>query len=174
MTIGEVHARIWPFRAHNMATASGGADEDAKPDTPLPTPTVRRRLASMLYEALLLLGVLGVTFMLPHLAIGIVYHVVAPGSVLLAHVFAVLGVYFTWFWRRNGQTLAMQTWRIKLVSAHQQRRVSMAQALSRYTLAWLGLLFYGAGVLWALFDRDRQFLHDRLAGTRLVQLPRRS
>jgi hypothetical protein len=22
--------------------------------------------------------------------------------------------------------------------------------------------------VWALFDRDRQFLHDRLAGTRLV------
>jgi len=25
----------------------------------------------------------------------------------------------------------------------------------------------GTGYLWALFDRDRQFLHDRLAGTRV-------
>jgi uncharacterized RDD family membrane protein YckC len=25
---------------------------------------------------------------------------------------------------------------------------------------------------WALVDRERQFLHDRLAGTRLVQLPK--
>jgi uncharacterized RDD family membrane protein YckC len=23
-------------------------------------------------------------------------------------------------------------------------------------------------LLWSIFDRDRQFLHDRLAGTRLV------
>lgn len=128
----------------------------------------------MVYEVLLLLGVLSLTFMLPHVAIGIVYHVAAPGPVLLAHIVAVLGLYFIWFWRRNGQTLAMQTWRIKLVSAREQRTVSLTQALLRYALAWVGLLFYGAGLLWALFDRDRQFLHDRLAGTRLVQLPRRA
>jgi len=158
-----------------MATDSAAtADADGNPLAALPTPTIRRRLASMAYEALLLLGVLSVTFMLPHLTIGIVYHAAAPGPVLLAHVFAVVGVYFIWFWRRNGQTLAMQTWRIKLISAQEQRTLSMAQALLRYALAWVSLLFYGAGVLWALFDRDRQFLHDRLAGTRLVQLPRRS
>jgi uncharacterized RDD family membrane protein YckC len=29
-------------------------------------------------------------------------------------------------------------------------------------------MFCGAGILWALVDRDRQFLHDRLAGTRIV------
>ncbi|HET7776841.1 MAG TPA: RDD family protein, partial [Azospira sp.] len=28
--------------------------------------------------------------------------------------------------------------------------------------------FFGAGIVWSLFDRERQFLHDRLAGTRLV------
>ena len=28
--------------------------------------------------------------------------------------------------------------------------------------------FLAAGLIWALFDRDRQFLHDRLAGTRIV------
>jgi uncharacterized RDD family membrane protein YckC len=150
------------------------ADEGANSITPLPTPTIRRRLASMVYEVLLLLGVLSLTFMLPHLAIGIVYHTAASGPVLLVHVVAVLGLYFIWFWRRDGQTLAMQTWRIKLVSAREQRTVSLTQALLRYALAWAGLLFYGAGLLWALFDRDRQFLHDRLAGTRLVQLPRRS
>jgi uncharacterized RDD family membrane protein YckC len=29
------------------------------------------------------------------------------------------------------------------------------------------VLFFGVGFLWALFDRDRQFLHDRIAGTRI-------
>ena len=38
----------------------------------------------------------------------------------------------------------------------------------RYALAWPSLLYLGAGLLWAFFDRDRQFLHDRLSGTRLV------
>ncbi|MDL1864805.1 RDD family protein, partial [Betaproteobacteria bacterium PRO5] len=26
------------------------------------------------------------------------------------------------------------------------------------------------GLLWALFDRNRQFLHDRVAGTRIIRL----
>ena len=125
----------------------------------------------MLYEALLLLGVLSVTFLVPHLALGIVYRVTVPGPALLAHVFVVLGVYFIWFWRRNGQTLAMQTWHVGLVDAQNQGIVSLPRALLRYALAWLSILFYGAGLVWAVFDRDRQFLHDRLAGTRLVRLP---
>ena len=38
----------------------------------------------------------------------------------------------------------------------------------------LGLALAGAGFWWALFDRDRQFLHDRLARTRLVRVPRKA
>jgi uncharacterized RDD family membrane protein YckC len=91
--------------------------------------------------------------------------------VLLAHVYVALGAYFLWLWRRNGQTLAMQTWRIRLVAADGTEPIGYGRALLRYTLAWFSLLFYGAGLIWALFDRDRQFLHDRLAGTRLVLLP---
>jgi uncharacterized RDD family membrane protein YckC len=144
---------------------------DAAAASRLPTPTIRRRLASMLYESLLLLGVLAATFLLPHLALGIAYGVTAPGGVLLAHVYVALGAYFLWLWRRNGQTLAMQTWSIRLVAADGTEPIGYGRALLRYTLAWFSLLFYGAGLIWALFDRDRQFLHDRLAGTRLVLLP---
>ena len=36
----------------------------------------------------------------------------------------------------------------------------------------VSLLFLGLGFLWAFVDRDRQFLHDRLAGTALVDRPR--
>ena len=42
------------------------------------------------------------------------------------------------------------------------------QALLRMTVATIGYLVLGITILWAIFDRDRQFLHDRLAGTRLV------
>jgi uncharacterized RDD family membrane protein YckC len=33
-------------------------------------------------------------------------------------------------------------------------------------------VLFPASIAWALFDRERQFLHDRLAGTRLVSVPR--
>lgn len=133
-------------------------------------PSIRRRLASMLYEALLLLGVMAALFMLPHLALGLGVGIVLPGPLLLLHVFVVLGAYFLWYWHRHGQTLAMQTWKLQLRSATGEVP-SWRQLALRYTLAWPSVLFYGAGLIWAIFDRDRQFLHDRLAGTRITFAP---
>lgn len=131
---------------------------------------LRRRLASLLYEALLLLGVLGLTFMVPLLIIGVGWHYTPPGWAEWLYLFIVLGVYFLWYWRRGGQTLAMQTWRLRLVDADTGRGLSPRQGVLRYVLAWPSVLT-GVGLLWALVDRDRQFLHDRLAGTRVVLMP---
>lgn len=132
-----------------------------------PLPGVARRIASLVYEGFLLLGVLSVAFMLPHLALGMAFEIALPGWVLVSHVFAVLGAYFIWCWRHGGQTLAMQTWKIALTTPG-GNQPSLARLALRYVLAWPSLLCLGAGLLWALFDRDRQFLHDRLAGTRIV------
>ena len=123
----------------------------------------------MFYESLLLLGVLSLAFIVPHLAIGVALQMTLPGQVLLIHLLLVLLAYFVWFWRRTGQTLAMQTWKLRLDSALTGDRVTLAQALLRFALCWPSVLFFGAGLIWALFDRDRQFLHDRLAGTRIVR-----
>lgn len=131
----------------------------------------RRRLASMLYEGLLLLGVLALTFLVPYLMLGVAFELAPPGWLAWLHIFVVLGVYFVWYWRRQGQTLAMQTWRLKLVDADSGRRLGRGRCWLRYTLAWPSLLLFGVGLLWALIDRDRQFLHDRLAGSCIVLLP---
>ena len=134
-----------------------------------PAPSIRRRLASMFYETFLLIGVLSAAFVLPHLLLGLFLKVAVPGILLWLHVFVVLLVYFAWLWKRNGQTLAMQTWKIKLVAAD-RKPLNSRQIFFRYLLAWPSLLLCGLGVLWALIDRDRQFLHDRLAGTRLIRI----
>lgn len=130
-------------------------------------PGLMRRLASMFYEALLLLGVLALTLFLPHTLLGAFTHYIASPIVFRAHFFIVLLVYFIWFWSHGGQTLAMKTWRIRLVT-QDGLPVRPTQALLRYLLCWPSFALAGAGILWALFDRDRQFLHDRIAGTRLV------
>jgi len=130
-------------------------------------PGILRRLASMCYEALLLLGVLALTLALPHVLIGVVTHHVATKAIYQAHSFIVLLVYFLWFWSHGGQTLAMKTWHLRLVT-RDGLPVRPTQALLRYLLCWPSILLCGVGVVWALFDRDRQFLHDRLAGTQLV------
>lgn len=63
----------------------------------------------------------------------------------------------------------MQTWKLRVVSASGDR-VYLKQALARYLFAVIGIFCFGVGIVWALFDRDRQFLHDRLAGTRIVRI----
>lgn len=80
---------------------------------------------------------------------------------------ALAGAYFVWQWRRGGQTLAMKTWRIRLVTVS-GGALTWRHAICRFVLATAGALSCGLGFLWALCDRDRQFLHDRLAGTRIV------
>jgi uncharacterized RDD family membrane protein YckC len=136
-------------------------------EKPAELPGIGRRLAAMLYESLLLLGVLSVSFMVPHLLLGIGLGITAPGPVLLAHVAIVLGAYFLWYWSHGGQTLAMQTWKLKITTPDGVPP-RLTFLILRYLLSWPSLLFYGAGIIWSLFDRDRQFLHDRLARTRIV------
>lgn len=133
---------------------------------------LRRRLASMLYESLLLLGLLALTFLVPYLALGVLWSIALPGWLLWLHVFGVLGAYFVWYWARHGQTLAMQTWNLKLVRDSDGRRPPPAIGWLRYAIAWPSVLCFGFGLMWALVDRDRQFLHDRLVGTRIVLMPR--
>ena len=132
-----------------------------------PQPAILRRLASLCYETLLLSGILLVTLILPHVLIGAFAHRIAAPVVLWAHLFLVMLVYFVWFWSNGGQTLAMKTWRIRL-SSRTGQPVPPAQALMRYLLCWPSIGLGGIGILWALFDRDGQFLHDRIAGTQLV------
>jgi len=79
----------------------------------------------------------------------------------------VFGLYFLWCWLRGGQTLPMKTWKVRLTSAD-GGNIGALQGATRYIAAWISLLCLGVGFLWAIFDRDRQFLHDRLAGTRLI------
>ncbi len=128
-----------------------------------------RRLAAALYELLLLGGIVGVGFMLPWILIGTMWGRIASGGWLFLHLFMLLGAYFVGCWWRLGATLAMQTWRLRLVECN-GAPPGLRRCLWRYLLCWPSWLT-GLGVLWAFVDAEGQFLHDRLAGTRVVLLP---
>lgn len=157
-----------------------------------PAPAIRRRLIAIVYEMLLAFAAL----FLPFLALEMLIkasHTPLAEHMRQALAFLVLGAYFIHQWSREGQTLAMRTWRIKLVFPGHSH-VPLKIAALRYLLAWcwvmpgilvsyvmeltrwqsLYAIFVGMAVwaLLALLDKDRQFLHDRVAGTRLVQLPK--
>ncbi|MEF8769597.1 RDD family protein [Candidatus Accumulibacter contiguus] len=126
-----------------------------------------RRLLSMFYESLLLLAVLAVLLVSAAHSPGRLRAPWRRRVLLQAHCFLVMLIYFLWFWSNGRRTLAMKTWRIRLVT-RDGLPVRPARALLRYLLSWPSIVLGGAGILWALFDRDRQFLHDRLAGTQLI------
>ena len=129
-------------------------------------PALARRLASALYDLLLVAAlVLIATF--PFLAFVGDATYGWRRHALQAWVILVVGAYFVWFWTRGGQTLPMKTWHIRLVRSD-GAPVNTARAIHRYAIALLGFFAVGLGFAWALVDRDRQFLHDRLAGTALI------
>lgn len=128
--------------------------------------SLKRRLASMLYESLLLFALC--------LVAGFAYipifgsiHGPFQKAVFQLYLLGVMMLYFVTFWKRGGQTLAMKTWRIRLVGAD-GNAATTAQCAARFCLAAAGLLCAGLGFLWAFIDPERQFLHDRLCKTRLV------
>ena len=130
--------------------------------------SVARRLASAVYDALLVVALMFIaTF--PFLAFfGDATHGFRR-TLLQAWIVFVVGAYFVWFWTRGGQTLPMKTWHIRLTRTD-GTPVNLARAIHRYVIALLGTAALGLGFLWALVDRDRQFLHDRLSGTLLADV----
>jgi uncharacterized RDD family membrane protein YckC len=155
-----------------------------------------RRYAALAYEGLLLAAVVLLTGFLTLPAT----RAAASGTLTLPPlparvfsfclVFGIAGLYFVWCWTGGRRTLPMKTWRMALVRAD-GRVVEARAAVVRYLCAWIGplaaLIAYeflhphdlGAhaawclalGYAWPAVDCERQFLHDRLAGTRLVMAP---
>lgn len=169
---------------------TGLADTNAAP------PGLARRFAALLYEGVLLFGVIFFT--------GFVYsvltrqqHAMQGRTGMGVFLFVVLGLYFVGFWTRSGQTLAMKTWHLRVVDAA-GLPLRAGRALLRYLLSWLWFLpalvsvwalgLHGGGaiagslvagmlayLLIARLHPQRQFLHDTISGSHVVtQLPQRS
>lgn len=130
--------------------------------TPPASPGFFRRLACLFYESVLLVAVLMFAALVFLLLFGDATE--APKRYFLqGYLWLVSGAYFVRHWTRSGQTLAMKTWRVRLVDADGALS-SPRTAIKRFVLA---TLFFGVGFVWALFDRNGLYLHDRLSGTRL-------
>ncbi|OIQ86323.1 RDD family protein [mine drainage metagenome] len=133
------------------------------------TPGFLRRLGGVLYDGLTLLAL----WLMASAIFTSLYGVAAqPAPRLLLQIFSLLVIsgYFLWCWTHGGQTLAMRAWRVKVVYANGMA-LTFTGAFLRFLLAGAGVLAGGAGLWWALFDPDGQFLHDRLAKTRLIDCP---
>lgn len=153
--------------------------------------SLRLRIAAMIYEAVLLFGVVFVVGFALLAVLGWTYPLPDGRRWTLQGVlFVVIGGYFVWCWSRGGQTLALKTWRLRLVGPD-RAPPSLARAAARYLLAWhlfvpgllvvllwpmpgavAGAVLLASFVLMlapALADSNRRLLHDRWTATRLIR-----
>lgn len=167
----------------------------AQSPRPVPAPPRARRFASMMYEGVLLFGVI---FLAGYLFDTLTQsrHALTLRHARQVWLFIAIGTYFILCWRRSGQTLPMKAWDIRLVSAR-GGALTMRQMLVRYVAMWV-LPVGGALAVWALAEAiawpsvlmlivaapfavflptwitaDQQFWHDRIAGTCLISTPAR-
>ena len=162
----------------------------SSPALPFRLAPLARRLAALAYEALLFVAMAFVVgfVLLPFVSPQrhAVPSVPAAGAriAMFCVLAAAFAAYYGWSWSGGRRTLPQKTWRLRLVDAR-GAAPSWRRALARYAAAWiapaLGLTAYAllqgsaharnllaiavAGYAFALVDRDRQFLHDRIAGT---------
>ncbi len=92
-------------------------------------------------------------------------------------LFITATAFFSFFWRKSGRTLGMQTWRLQVISTREEadlpnRRLTQSQCLLRLLCALLSLLSCGLGFLWALLSHDRLTWHDLLSHSQVVYLPK--
>lgn len=137
-------------------------------------PSILRRLGAMLYDTLLLSGVL-------MLAIGVVVvpYGLLTGEQLYEHhllleqvyLLVVAAGFYVYFWTHGGQTLGMRAWRLRLVTA-EGRRVGLVVAVKRFLLAIPSIALVGIGLWMSMFNREGLAWHDRQTKTRIVLLPK--
>lgn len=157
----------------------------SEPPTPAktsPAANLFRRLAAMVYDSLLLLGL--------SFAYGGIFAVWVPnwlgertplgelpyddwGRLLFQFGWLLLIVgFFTVFWRRGGQTLGMRAWRLR-VQTRDGGQLSYKQCLLRCLFAPLSMAIFGLGYFWCLVDREGLTVHDRLTASEVVVLPKK-
>lgn len=165
--------------------ASSAVSPAAIPSAPsqLPSAGPIPRLAALAYDSFLIFGLMvtplfiltGLRAHRVELQTGGVIHQlppIAPPPVMLLYMLGVIVGFYYYFWRRNGQTLGMQAWRLRLDNAS-GGRPSFRQSVVRLAVGCVSLLCAGLGYWWIWLDRERLAWHDRASNTRVVVLPKK-
>ncbi|GGC06158.1 RDD family protein [Marinobacterium zhoushanense] len=132
-----------------------------------------KRLLAMLYDFLILVSIwLGVAIIATAINQGAVDSAMGRAAMQSAQ-FCFSFLFFAYFWTRNGQTLGMQAWRLR-VQTFDGQRLNWTQALIRFLCAIISWLPLGLGYFWMLFSDERLTWHDRWSESCVVSLPKKA
>mgnify|MGYP000111061755 CR=1 FL=1 len=138
--------------------------------TDIQYPSILRRFAIVIYDYLLIIAVC--------IAYGVIYIIVGkfvfnmvsdrPSGLFyqIGWLATVIGFY-SYFWIKGGETTGMRAWHVKITDLN-GNTPSLAKCLVRLFISPIGwLLFFTA-----IFDKNKQTLHDRLSQTQLRLMPK--
>lgn len=131
-----------------------------------------RRLGAMMYDFLIIVAIwmlLGFA-RLPFLPDGVDAMNDHAGPGFQSVLFLVTFSFFTFFWRRTGQTLGMQAWRIRIQNSD-GRAITLTQSLMRFFSGAFSLICLGLGHFWMLFSPSKKTWPDSFSESEVVYVP---
>lgn len=145
-------------------------------DKNYPTASLARRLAAMVYDGLILLALYIMTGFALIAIIKALNNGEFPGTLPAAVNFSVFFIiaffYYSDSWRRrNGQTIGMKAWGLKLVNEN-DGPLQLSQCMLRVGIGFFSLVIFGLGFFWMLIDKQQRNWHDMASLTRVVFIPK--
>jgi len=137
-----------------------------RPDMPASPPGLFRRLGALLYDCMLLSGILFLATAILMPLRGKEAFTPHQLEAYRVYLLAVIFLFFGWFWTQGGQTLGMRAWKIKLCSSC-GGKVTWKQAGLRFFAACFSLAMAGAGFFWIVIDKQKRAWHDIISHTRM-------
>ncbi|WP_299182580.1 RDD family protein [uncultured Neptuniibacter sp.] len=133
------------------------------------TASPMKRLGAFVYDMMLIIALLMVSTGI--ITMGFNDGESVEGPLFQSFLFVLVYLFLSYFWMRNGQTLGMLAWRLR-VQTTEGYRLNFTQCLLRYLVGWISLLCCGVGFLWMFISKQKMAWHDMASSSHVVELPK--
>ncbi|MCO1333736.1 RDD family protein [Microbulbifer sp. OS29] len=152
--------------------------------TELPIAGVGPRLAALVYDLLILMGLMVIygfiAMMVASTVVGLNcqpetmdYNPCVGGPIFQLGALVVITGYYFWSWRAAGQTVGMRAWRLLLASPNGMQ-LTWRQCILRAIVAPLSIACLGLGYFSAWARSDKATWHDLISESQVRVLPKKT
>lgn len=130
-----------------------------------PPASLIKQIAAMIYDSLLIIAILFIST-----AIALIFNdgkAFESSPIFSLYLILIIFIFYSWFWKKSGQTLGMRVWKIRIIS-ELGGNPNWTICFLRLTFAVLSITCFGIGYWWRLFKPYTW--HDKLSQTRIVNL----
>ncbi|MFA9420267.1 MAG: RDD family protein [Gammaproteobacteria bacterium] len=139
------------------------------PNINLPSASLFKQLAAMLYDSFLIFAILFVATVIALIVNN--GEAIESSPVFSLYLVLVIFLFYSWFWSKCGQTLGMRVWKIQIINDY-GRNPAWQVCILRLIFAIFSMACLGLGYWWRLFKPYTW--HDKLSQTRIIDVSQSS